>query len=308
MVQERIKVRKFRALPVVLVAAVLCLLAGLLFGAQAPPQSGEQAESGVAAGGAEAPPAGDSLLFRNDENQVELRLPAPYWEIKTAEQIAAEAPAGGCVPARGAPPGMLALISNKDAQALIYVERWPQTFLMRSKDDLENYVARWKEMFQARGGAQVEVGESSYEERDGMIAHRLEFTAPVPAGGGMGGCTPRPSPPEEGAKVHYLIADFFVRPAGEEARLYRISCFAREDEFERQRADFESLIDSFRFTGTVAEEFFDPTAPPEKLPSVKRDGGASACGGPGLIVAVVVVLIVYFWFRSRSKPRGLLEP
>ena len=301
----RAQVRKHRALsPAFLVAAVLCVSGGLSPGAQVPDEAIVRAKPE----GEEAQPARVGVLFRGEEEQVELRLPAPYWEMKTPEQLAAQAPGGGCAPGAKAPPGMLVILQNRDAQAAARADRMPGTFLMRNEDDLETYVAQWGEMLRARGGAQLEAGEFSHDEADGVFTHRFEFTAPMPAGGAMGGCAPRPASGTEGAKVRYIIADFFVRPAGEDARLYRISCSALEEDFARQKPDFRSFIDSFRFTGEVAARFFEPNASADRLPSVKQAGGASACGGPGLIVAVGIVLIVYFWFRSRSKPRGLLEP
>ena len=63
---------------------MLRALAGVVLGAAAlcmfPPLSSA----------AQAPAPGHGMVFRDDENQVELRLPAPYWEMKTPEEMAGQ--------------------------------------------------------------------------------------------------------------------------------------------------------------------------------------------------------------------------
>lgn len=299
----------------VLAALALAQFARPLPAAEAPQAGGHpvQPEPAKDEGATAAPEASverrDSLLLTDQKNSYELRLPAPYWESKTREELdPPQATGGGCAPAQRMPPGLLLFLRNKDAElAIAYLQKMPDGFLMRNRSDLEKYVDDWKQLFKGEGGESVTFLESKYGERDNLITHRLVFTRQPPARTGPpGGCAPERAPARGAEKVAYTIADFFVRPADEDARLYRIICIASEEEAESASGEFETLIGSFRFTGQTAEEFFAPDAPEDKLPSLGAQTGAKGGGKSGsswLMVAMLIVVVVYLMMRRRSRAR-----
>jgi len=262
--------------------------------------------------GAEAPPPPqDALLYRDEKNQIELRIPAPYWEIQRAEQTGAQRPPGGCSAPARTPAGMLLHMRNKDAQAEAALWKMPRQFLVRNKGDLEDYSRALEESFKSRGGRAAEVRGKPFEakEDEGIFVHRFEFIAATQAAAGPGGCAPKAQVPGAGKETRYLVADYFVRPAGEDVRHFMLICAAPAAVFERQAQDFVALTNGFRFTGQVAGRFFEPNAPEERLPSVQPlQGRTPMCGSAGLLIPVLAVLLVYWFFRRRSRPRGVLEP
>ncbi len=231
---------------------------------------------------------GGRVIVEDGANGYRLSLPGAYWQCKTASRMASEVPARGCSGAGGAmPPGLLLVVQNKDAPAVASLELLPERFLMRGRADLENYMEQRHRLLKERGGAAVEFGPSSYSERDGMIIPRATFTV---------------SARDQGQK--YLLVHFFVRPKGEDARIYQLACIALEGDFERLREDFEHIAASFRFTGQVAAEFFVPDAPAERLPTARQPSSrVPACGGGyvGMLFAMLIVFAVYWMIRRRSS-------
>ena len=231
------------------------------------------------------------LIIEDNVDLYSLSLPGRYWKCRTANQLVADAgqQGGGCAPAGGVPPGLLLVAQNRDAPAVMTLELMPKRFLMRSRDDLEKYVNGRHEMIRQRGGAGVEPGPASCSESHGMILARAVFTASG-----------------RGQKQNYLLVLHFVRPQGEDARLYQLACIAPEEDFGWLSEDFEHIIASFRFTGTASAEFFAPDAPAEKLPSVEEASAGAGCGRgyAGMILASAVVFAVYLLVRRRlSRPQ-----
>ena len=228
------------------------------------------------------------MVAEDPANRYRLTMPAPYWECSTAGQIAAEVQGRGCVGASRLPPGLLLLMRNKDAsvQAVLYL--LPERFLLRGKGELENYVNTRQQQMRAQGGATVEFPEPpSYGQEKGLVIHRSAFVLSA-----------------QGQKARGLVIHYFVRPKGEDVRVYRLECIATEKEFEREQEELEHIVGSFRFTGELSPEFFAPDAPDERLPDLMaRPRRRSACGQGywGMLVAVAAVLVLYMFMRRRSS-------
>ncbi len=252
----------------------------------------------------------EELVIEDPENAFLLARPGHDWEAVTVHELEAQAQGGGCARQGKLPPGFLLGMRNKDAEAEVVVQKLPETFLMRNEDDLENYIEAWGQMVKSRAGGSVGIAESSYEDRDGMILHRYVFSGVPSSGGAGGGCRPAPSRPPE--PLTFMIAAFLVREQGGDARLYRIICTATEQVFDEQSEDFERLLASFRYTGTIAEEFFVPDAPEEKLLPVEEAEPSRKPAGSsfGVILAVLIVFFVYYVIRrgSRRKDLGPMLP
>jgi len=220
-----------------------------------------------------------------------LTLPGSYWECKSPGQLAAETQTGGCAPAGGGmPQGMAFILRHKDAPAAVTLRVLPQRFLMRGKDDLESFVEAQESQLKERGGGAVEFKEQTYGETDGVVWRRSLFTA-----------TGR------GPTQTYLLVHFFVRPAGQDARMYQLAAMTLEETYEGRpsvREDIESVAASFRYTGELAPAFFAPDAPAEKLPTLDEPANApGVCGGgfSGLLLAGAVVFLIYTYMRRRSS-------
>jgi len=236
------------------------------------------------------------VLISDPDSRCEIRLPGAYWDSQRKSD-APEAPAGGC--GRPAwPPELLLFATHKDALAAVQVVRGEGSFLMRNKDDMESYVQGAVHGMTQAVGAGGTVLDSSYEESDGMIAHRLEMRAPMRAGGGCGAAAP------QGAQmVRYLFVDYFVRPQGEDALKFQLRCFAPDDVFEELKPEIDFIVSSFRFTGEVAEEFFEPDAPEEKVPTAAQ--AAKTMQGKSRFPWLMVIgLMIIIWLLFRRKKQA----
>jgi len=268
------------------------VLAARAFGSQAPH-----------AGPGSVEPAGGEPVVHIDEqgrvivedavNQYRFSIPGAYWEYKTASQVASQAAGGGpgCAGRQPAVTSSLLLgVNNKDARGMASLERLPQRFLMRGKDDLRAFVDARLEALRQRAGGAVDAPLSEFEERDGMIVHRAVFSASAESQG-----------------QQFILVNYFVRPKGEDAYMYQLACMAMAEDYGELEEDFEHMIAGFRFTGEVAEAFFDPNAPPEKLPSAELPAAPrSPCGGgaSGMLFAAVFVFLIYSLLKRRAAARA----
>lgn len=244
------------------------------------------------------PPPG--IPVSSPENRIEFRLPAPYWEAQTGQDIAASAP-GGCAPTRVS-PDLLFVIRHLDALAEIWIIRNEEPFLMRSKDDMETAVSGFTEAILDRLGESITDVESAYEVRDRMIVHRFAFSAP-PQGGG--GCVPVQAAAEQ-QKMHFVLVHYFLRPQGEDAIFFRASCRASVEAFREMESEIDFILGSMRFTGQIAQDFFVPDAPEEKvLTAAQAAKGARAPSGvQGWMLAVGMIIIIWMLLRRRKKPKA----
>jgi len=233
------------------------------------------------------------LIVEDRANRCRLSLPAPYWECETAAQIAGRrASAGGCAGAPRVPLGLLFVAENKDAPAAAAGHVLPERFLLRRKEDLEGYVDALQQQFASQPGGKIEAMGSEepymYFQPDGIAVHRSLHVKSV-----------------DSYRQVFLVVRYFVRPAGEDVLVYRLICTAPEEEFERQREDFEHMAASFEFIGDLSEEFFVDDAPAEKLPDLgataRRPGGACGQGYPGVLMAFFGVLVLYVMLRRRKR-------
>ncbi len=247
---------------------------------------------------AEAPQE-KGILIKDAFRRLELRLPAAYWDCYDAQKVAAQA-GSGCAGPRTS-PDLMFVLDHKDAPANVWCEAGSRPFLMRNEDDMEDFVGGFIGAVRAQAGEAMQELESSYDERQGgIILHRLSFSAPVRAGGG---CAAPQAPPGDQPAMRYLFVHLFVRPKGEDAIMFKVSCAAPEAVFEELVPEFEFIISSLRYTGEVAPEFFAPDASEDKILSAKDAARAVGGGGAGQpwLLYVGVVVIVWMVIRRRKK-------
>jgi hypothetical protein len=236
------------------------------------------------------------------EARLELRLPAAYWKAMTPQELAQQAQ-GGCTPNQ-LPPGLVLEIRDADeANVGIIVTRSPETFLMRNKDDLETFENAVMKSIAGQGGAAISDVESGYEKRDGMVIHHYALTA-TPTGGG-GGCAAAPQQSGPPQKVRFVFSNYFVHPEGEDAFYYRVNAGAPVKEFSDLKPEIDYILGSVRFTGKLAESFFVPDAPADKVPTAKQAAQelSPRRSVPGWMLAAGLVLIIYLFLRRRKQPK-----
>ncbi len=277
------------------IGALLTAVGALAAESPAPPAQAPPPPQAAAA------PEEPGVPVTSAENRLALRLPAPYWEALTPEEIARQMQ-GGCAQGR-VPASVLLLLRDKDALAEVIISRSDRTFLMRNKGDLEAFEDGFMKAIQDRiSGAATDV-ESTYSERNGMTVHRYGLTAAPSAGGG--GCAmpgQQSGPPQ---KLRFLFVDYFVRPDGEDALYYRASVRAPVDTFKALEPEFEYILDSIRFTGKPADGFFVPDAPEDKVPTAKEAAkSVGAHGGTsGWMLAAALMVAIWLMLRRRKKPQ-----
>ncbi len=254
--------------------------------------------AGTLAAPAEEQKEATGLTVSNPAHSIEFRLPAPYWEAYDRGELS-ERFEGGCA-GRRLPENLLYVASHKDAPCQVLIFTGNQRFLMRNRDDLEAFVDASVEAVTERLGSGGELKNREYGELDGMITHRLAFTAPVrggpgcPAAGGGGG---------ETSVMRYLFVYYFVRPAGEDAFRFEARCFAPVDPYDELEPEIELLVSSFRYTGETAESFFDADAPAEKVPTAEeaRESTGEDGGIPGWLIAAGLIVIIWMLMRRKKK-------
>jgi hypothetical protein len=230
---------------------------------------------------------------------VEFNLPAPYWSYYDRQKLAAQAQ-GGCMGPRTS-PNVMFVLEHKDAFARVWAERGSRPFLMRDKKDLEAYVNAYVDAVRKQVRAQVEDAKSAYSAQEGMILHTFTFTVLPSAGGG--GCAMQTAPAAEQREMRYVFVQCFVRRQDADAVEFRMFCMAPADAYAQLKPEFDYIIGSFRYSGPVADQFFVPNAPQDKV-LTPRDAGRSAGGGGGtnytLPIIIAVILIVWFVMRRRK--------
>ncbi len=186
----------------VLAAVWALLLASTALAAETPPPPVPAA--------APAAPKEAGVPVTSPENRLELRLPAPYWEALTPQEVAGQMQ-GGCSQGR-VPASLIYLLRDKDALVEIVLSRSDRSFLMRTKDDMEAFENGVMKAIQDQVGAGASEVDSGFTQRDGMTVHHYGLTImPTAHGGGCAAMTQSSSPPQ---KMHFLFVDYFVRPRG----------------------------------------------------------------------------------------------
>ncbi len=237
------------------------------------------------------------VLVAEHLRDVELRLPAPYWQHQTREELARQSQ-GGCGAPR-VPSDVLLVASHKDALVRLYVSD-DGRFLMRNRDDLESYVGGVVAGFRERLSKQNQVLSKGFEERDGMIVHKCVVEDPIRAGGG---CMGQAGAPSRFRSVRYVVVNYFVRPAGQHATRFQMICMAPTSVWGKLKKEIDFVMDSFRYTGETAEEFFEPDAAPEDVPTPEQ--GAESMAGKSQFPTWLLVggLILVIWLLLRRKKR-----
>jgi len=284
-----VNVRRF---VVIVLGAALCSASAVWAGPDdAPPQSAPVLENAV-----EAPPSG--ILIKDSARHIEFRLPAGYWEYYDPEALAAQAK-GGCSGPRVS-PDLVFVLNHKDAPANVWCEFGARSFLMRDENDLEAYVDAFKEAIRTQTGEVLEDVSESYEPGEGMILHRFGFTAPLQARGGCGA----PPPVEDAPRMSHLLVHYFIRPAGSDAMALKLFCAAPEDVFADLEREFDFIAESVRYSGELADAFFVPDAPEDKVLSPKAATKAAGAGGRGFNWLLPVALIVIIWLMIRRRKQA----
>jgi hypothetical protein len=252
--------------------------------------------AGQAADREEAP----GILVADRTEEVEFRLPGPYWEHFTRAEIS-DRTRGGCA-GRRVPPELLFVLGHKDAECQVLLLKGNRRFLMRNRDDLETFVQASVQSITKQIGSAGSVihVEKPYREREGMIVHRFAFRAP--ARGAGGGCVPVGGVGGQQAMMRYLFVDYFVRPKGEDALNLQARCFAAADVYEDLADEVEFIVSSVRHTGEPADEYFVADAPAEKVLTAKEVAEASGGGKSGMTNMLLLAgLIVVVWLLLRRK-------
>jgi hypothetical protein len=279
-----------RALPGVL--AVLVLIGALCVVAEDMP--GEAAP---------VPPAVNPITVKDPLYPLEFRLPAPYWGYRDQQDLRQELSGrGGCAnPAQSVPQNLLFVFGHEDAALYGRLELGPRSFLVRREDELEAYVDARAAVIQGQTGGTAQDVETEWSDEDGMLVHRLEFSAPLRT---QGGCAPAPPPQADGERMHYLVLHYFVRPRDADALCFYMFLFGADSVFEELRPEVDSILDSVRYNGELAADFFDPQAPPEKgLSPEDADTGQKKSPLGGLMMPVLLVLAIWMMMRRR-KPKA----
>jgi hypothetical protein len=243
---------------------------------------------------------GSGVAITLEEARLRLKKPAPYWEQMTPEELTEQAP-GGCVPAQ-TPPNLLLVLNHRDAPVVLGVLRGGDTFLMRNRDDLEAYVDGLTQPIRQQLGEEAEI-ETEFSRRNGMPVHRVSFTASAGAAGG--GCAPAQQGQQQ--ELQFIIVDYFIRPADGDATYFRISCRGEDGAFEDVRNEVEFILASVEYTGDLAEDFFVPDAPDEKVPTAEQAAEAAGGGGEtqwGWMLAAGMIVVIWFLLRKRGKKQA----
>lgn len=229
--------------------------------------------------------------IEDSENKYRLAIPAPYWEFKTARQLKAGSGVG-CGMAARVPDSLLVVARNKDAPAGFSLELKPDRFLLRSEKNIETYVEQKGKMLVKRFRGSAELTETSLVTRGNAVVYRVQYHLS-----------------QGDSEQLYMVADFFIRPEGEDVRVYELACMIPPKWYSKLKDDYEMVVDSFEYTGTVEESFYVSDAPAEKLPEAQLTGEEDEKGGGWksivwMVVAVFGVTMIYLFMR-RGRAQSL---
>ncbi len=233
-------------------------------------------------------------------NRIEFRLPAPYWDHEDRQQLA-DRVSGGLF-GRELPPGLLHVATHKDAGAFVQINEGGRRFLMRNREDLETFVSGTVQAITEQIDRTGEVLVTDWDERDGMIIHRFSFRAQVRGGDG---CMAPEAGQDEPQAMRWLFVDFFMRPEGEDAVNFQMRYVAPDEVYEALIPELDFIESSFHYTGPLAEEFFVPDAPAERVPTAGEAAEAVADEGglpTWLLLLGVGVVIWMLMKRKKEQP------
>ncbi len=233
---------------------------------------------------------GDTYI-EDKVNDYTVLIPAPYWNYKTPSQLQKQhgSQPGGCVPGGGIPESLLLVLQNKDAPSTgVSIERKSQRFLLRGKDDLTDYMSKQEETLleKMRGSGELLSSRTRTEPGGVVYTAHYEFRDP-----------------SHEQTLRVIMANILIRPPEQDVIVYQIQAFAHKEWYERLEDDFMELIDSFRYLGEAASQFFVPDAPEEKLPFAldNTQPHQPRCGEgiSGIVMASAAVLVLYMLYKKK---------
>ncbi len=187
------------------------------------------------------------------------------------------------------PESMLLMIENKDAHGTgVSLEKLPHRFMLRDKSDLRDYVARQENAVLAQMEEKGDLVDSHIEILDEMVVYKsfYEFI-------------------EQDQDLRVILANYFVRPPQQDIIVFQLQAFALNEWYDLLEQDLKAMAGGFSYTGRVAEEFFQPDAPEEKLPSAhfERSGSPPQCGGniSSIIFVCFSAIAVFLIFKKKSR-------
>lgn len=84
----------------------------------------------------------------------------------------------------------------------------------------------------------------------------------------------------------------------------KLFCAAPEDVFADLEREFDFIAESVRYSGELADAFFVPDAPEDKVLSPKAATKAAGAGGRGFNWLLPVALIVIIWLMIRRRKQA----
>lgn len=243
-------------------------------------------------------------------HKLRVTLPAAYWEYKDLSDLLAESQGGGgCgAPTASVPEEVVFEARHRDAAtAGVRCLHAAQTFLLRNEEDMEDFVDRRMDAVRMQLGEAATLVSREFvpSESGNPIVHRARFELPMRQAAGPGGCAPAQAPAadEAGPKVVVLVVDRFVRPKGGNIERYEVRVLALDKAWEQLESEIEMLLGSIRYTGELAQQFYEPDAPESSLPGAEAvEEGTKRPGTPPWLIAIFVVSLLWMLFRRR-KPR-----
>ena len=235
---------------------------------------------------------GRPSVYRDEQRKLEFTIPAPYWKLRTREDLSREGQQPGCGGGR-LPESVLWRLDHEDADCRIACTLRFDSFLMQNHEQLKALVAGRDESILKELGDKIEavpgIGEQGWSEMDGMKTYRFAFGAPTRAG-----------------RRAFQFADHFVRRGDGDQDAFRfvLVCDASAEAFERLRPELASVFGGIRYTGPMADEFFAPGASEDRLLQPEDLQGGS--GGGSLFWLYVLIPVLAFWLilRRRREPGG----
>lgn len=236
----------------------------------------------------------DALVRRDEAHALEVTLPAPWWEFVGRQALEQQARGGGCG-GGSLPPEVLWAVGHKDALCTVRCRREYDGFLMRDQDGLKGFMDARIDAIRKGAGKEAEemtgIDQAGWSQRGGMWVHR--FALEVSAAGDK--------------RIVQLYVHHFLRPGEGDgnAVLFALNCLASRQAFDELQPELATILGSFRYTGSAAEEFFVPDAPEEKLLTTgDADRGLTQPRRFTWIYPALIVLVVWAILRRPRTKRS----
>jgi hypothetical protein len=249
--------------------------------------------------------AGSLAVTRGKDTPMAVTLPAPYWEFRNRQELArAMEENQGC---GGSPDMMEELVwgmRHKDAPVQMQCLESSYRFLLRDEAGLEDFINERLEFVMAQLGESVDLLDRGFVgegDPGNPVVHSVSFDVPAQAGS-AGGCGQQPPEQDQGPGYVVVLVDFFVRPKGQDLIRYELRCYAPKDAYEDLKEEIEFILGSVEYQGELADGFFAPDAPDDKLPGEEEVEESPGGGGKmGFMVAAFVIAVIWMIMRRRKS-------